>query len=148
VAVFRLENVVKSDNEFSTGYVGNGPSRKNLNHQHLHLIFLNLCACISVYGICCQKNGHAVCEWDVHIFGFLLFFLIGIVRGGVQLGSLFTAATNRPIVPSPGNYDDGEIDGIKIGKGNRSIPGKPAPVPLYPLQTPHAARTRTQAAAV
>jgi hypothetical protein len=30
------------------------------------------------------------------------------VRGGVQLGPLVTAATNRPIVPVPGDYDDGE----------------------------------------
>jgi hypothetical protein len=45
------------------------------------------------------------------------FFLIGIVRGGVQLGSLGTAATNRPIVPAPGDYDDGEISGM-IGRGN------------------------------
>jgi hypothetical protein len=37
--------------------------------------------------------------------------LIGIVWGGgwVQLGPLCTAATNRPIVPAPGDYDDGEI---------------------------------------
>jgi hypothetical protein len=36
------------------------------------------------------------------------------------LGPLGTAATNnRPIVPAPGDYDDGEIGGM-IGKGNRS----------------------------
>jgi hypothetical protein len=35
-----------------------------------------------------------------------------------------------------------------IGKGNRSTQRKPAPVPLCPPQTPHAARTRTRAAAV
>jgi hypothetical protein len=73
--------------------------------------------------------------------------LIGIVAGGVQLGPLGTAATNRPIVPAPGDYDDGEIGGM-IGKGNRSTRRKPAPVPLCPPQTPHAARTRTRAAAV
>jgi hypothetical protein len=33
-------------------------------------------------------------------------FLIGIVRGGVQLGPLGTAATNRPNVQVPGDYDD------------------------------------------
>jgi hypothetical protein len=38
------------------------------------------------------------------------FFLIGIVGGGVHLGPLGTAATNRPIVPAPGDYDDGELD--------------------------------------
>jgi hypothetical protein len=69
-------------------------------------------------------------------------------RGGVQLGPLGTAATNgRPIVPVPGDYDDGEIGGM-IGKGNKSTRRKPAPVPLCPPQTPYAARTRTSAAAV
>jgi hypothetical protein len=70
------------------------------------------------------------------------------VGGGVQLGQLGTAATNRPTVPAPGNYDDdGEIDGM-IGRGNRSTQRKPAPVPLCPPQTPHAARTQTRAAVV
>jgi hypothetical protein len=61
------------------------------------------------------------------------------VGGGVQLGSLGTVATNRPIVPAPGDYDDGETGGM-IGKGNRSTRRKPAPLPLCPPQTPHAAR--------
>jgi hypothetical protein len=50
-------------------------------------------------------------------------------------------------VPAPSDYDDGEIGGM-IGRGNRSTRRKPAPVPLCPPQTPHAARTRTRAAAV
>jgi hypothetical protein len=74
-------------------------------------------------------------------------FLIGIMGGGVQLGPLGTAATSMPTVPAPGDYDDGEIGGM-IGKENPSIRRKPAPVPLCPPQTPHAARTRTRAAAV
>jgi hypothetical protein len=65
---------------------------------------------------------------------------------GVQLGPLGTAATNRPIVPVPGDYDT-KIGGT-IGRGNRSTRRKPAPLPLCPPQTPHAARTRSQAAAV
>jgi hypothetical protein len=69
------------------------------------------------------------------------------VGGGVHFGPLDTAATNRPIVPVPGDYDDGEIGGM-IGSGNRNTRRKPAPVPLCPLQNPHAARTRTRAAAV
>jgi hypothetical protein len=77
----------------------------------------------------------------------MAFFLIGIVGGGVQLGPLGTAATNRPIVPAPGDYDDGEIGGM-IGRGNRSTRRKPAPVPLCPPQTPHAALRRTRAAAM
>jgi hypothetical protein len=51
------------------------------------------------------------------------------VGGGVQLGPLGTAATNRPVVPAPADYDDGEIGGMMIGKGNQSTRRKPAPVP-------------------
>jgi hypothetical protein len=47
----------------------------------------------------------------------VIFFLIGIVGGGVQLGPLGTATTNMPIVPALGDYDDGEIGGM-IGRGN------------------------------
>jgi hypothetical protein len=61
--------------------------------------------------------------------------------GGVQLGPLGTAATDWPIVPAPGDYD-GEIGGMKIGKGNPSTRRKPAPVPLGQI------RDRTRAAAV
>jgi hypothetical protein len=75
------------------------------------------------------------------------FFLIGIVGGGVQLGPLGTAASNRPIMPAPGDYDDGEIGGM-IGRGNRSTRRKPTPMPLCPPQTPHAAQTRNWATAV
>jgi hypothetical protein len=65
------------------------------------------------------------------------------------LGPLGTAATSKIIVPAPGDYDDGEIGGMMIGRGNRSTWRKPAPVPICPPQTPHALpRTRTQAAAV
>jgi hypothetical protein len=78
---------------------------------------------------------------------FFKFFLIGIGGGGFQLGPLSTAATNRPIIPALGDYDDGEIVGM-IGGGNRSTQRKPAPMPLCPPQTPYAARMRTQAAAV
>jgi hypothetical protein len=45
-------------------------------------------------------------------------FLIDIVGGGVQLGPLGTAATYRPIVSAPGDYDDGKIGGIMIDRGN------------------------------
>jgi hypothetical protein len=48
----------------------------------------------------------------------------------VQLGPLGTAATNRPIVPALGDYDDGEIGGMIIGRGNQSTWRKPAPLPL------------------
>jgi hypothetical protein len=63
------------------------------------------------------------------------------------LGLPGTAATNRPIVPAPGDYDDGEIGGM-IGRGNRSTRRTPGPVPLCPPKTPHVDQTRTRAAAV
>jgi hypothetical protein len=77
----------------------------------------------------------------------IYIFLSNIVEGGVQLGPLGTVATKRPIVPAPGDYNDGEIGGM-IGRGNRSTGRKPTPAPLCPPQTPHAARTRTWTAAV
>jgi hypothetical protein len=46
------------------------------------------------------------------------FFEIGIAVGGIQSGPLGTAATNRHIVPAPGDYEDGDIGGM-IGRGNR-----------------------------
>jgi hypothetical protein len=54
------------------------------------------------------------------------------------LGPLGTAATNRPTVAAPGDYDDGETSGMMIGKGNRCTWRKPAPVLLCPPQTTHA----------
>jgi hypothetical protein len=45
-----------------------------------------------------------------------------------------------PIVPAPGDIGDGDcgkIDGMKIGRGNRSTSKKPAPAPLCPPQIPH-----------
>jgi hypothetical protein len=51
------------------------------------------------------------------------------------LGPLGTAATFRPSVPTPGDYDNGEIGRMMIGRGNRSIRRKSAPVPLCPPQT-------------
>jgi hypothetical protein len=65
-------------------------------------------------------------------------FLIGMVRGGVHLGPLGTAATDRPIMPTLGDYDDGEIGEMMIGRGNRSTRRKPAPVPHCPPQIPYA----------
>jgi hypothetical protein len=53
--------------------------------------------------------------------------------GVVQLDSLGTAATNRPILPDPGDYYDGEIGGMMIGKGDLSTRRKSAAI-----QIPHA----------
>jgi hypothetical protein len=61
-----------------------------------------------------------------------------IVGGEVQLGPFGTAGTNRPMMSTPGDYDNGKIGGMMIDRGNRSTRRKPAPVPLCPLQIPHA----------
>jgi hypothetical protein len=53
------------------------------------------------------------------------------------LGPPGTSCHQWPIVPAPGDYDDGEIGGV-IGRGNGSTRRKPAPVPLCPPQTSHA----------
>jgi hypothetical protein len=60
-----------------------------------------------------------------------------------------TLAIYWPSVPAPGDYDDGEAAGMKIGRGNRSTRRKPAPAPLRPPQiTFNQTRARTRAAAV
>jgi hypothetical protein len=71
-------------------------------------------------------------------FPLCVCFLIGIVWSGVQLGQLGTAATNRPVEPAPGDYDDGEIGGMMSGRGNRSTRRKPASMSLCPPQNSHA----------
>jgi hypothetical protein len=66
-----------------------------------------------------------------------------------RLGPLGTSATEWPVVPAPGDYDDGEFGGMKIGMGNRSTRRKPAPAPLCPPQIPlDQTRVQTRAAAV
>jgi hypothetical protein len=78
-----------------------------------------------------SKFWFVICFLQWYIGGNFFNLLIVIVGGGIQLGSLGTAATNRPIVSAPGDNDNAEIGGI-IGKGNRSTRRKPAPVPLCP----------------
>jgi hypothetical protein len=67
------------------------------------------------------------------------FFLcvFRIVEGGLQLGPLGTSATNCPVEPALGDYEDREFDGMMIGRGNRNTRRKPIPVPLCPSQIPH-----------
>jgi hypothetical protein len=66
-----------------------------------------------------------------------------------KLGPLGTSATDWPIVSAPGDYDDGEFGGVKIGRGNLSTRRKPPPAPLCPPQIPlDQTQARTRAAAV
>jgi hypothetical protein len=54
-----------------------------------------------------------------------------------------------PIVPAPGDCEDGEFGAMKISWGNRSTRRKPAPASLCLSQVPlDETRARTWAAAV
>jgi hypothetical protein len=65
------------------------------------------------------------------------------------MGTVDTSATHWPIVPAPGDCEDGESGGMKIARGNRITRRKPAPAPLDPPQIPHdLTRARTRTAAV
>jgi hypothetical protein len=78
-----------------------------------------------------------------------LTFLIRIVEGGVHTGSTRHVGHFWPTVPAPGDCEDGEFGGIKIGRGNRSTRRKPASTPFCPPQIPlDQTRARTQVAAV
>jgi hypothetical protein len=59
-----------------------------------------------------------------------LIFLFRIVRGGVHIGSTRHVGHYWPIVLAPGDCDDGESGGMKLGRGNRSTRRKPALAPL------------------
>jgi hypothetical protein len=75
------------------------------------------------------------------LFSFFLFFLFfyyyfSSLSGGWSPAGSTRPATDWPIVPAPGDHDDGEFGGMKIDKGNRSIRRKPAPASLCPTQIP------------
>jgi hypothetical protein len=54
-----------------------------------------------------------------------------------------------PIVPAPGDCEDGEFGGTKTGRGNGNTRRKPAPAPLCPSQIPiDQTRTGIRAAAL
>jgi hypothetical protein len=58
------------------------------------------------------------------------------VGGGVHIGCpRGTAAMYWPIVPAPGDCEDGEVGGMDgFGRENRSTRRKPAPAPFCPPQ--------------
>jgi hypothetical protein len=79
------------------------------------------------------------------------FLFSFIILSGVRLSPLGTAAT-IDLLYQPQMIDDGDCGAtgrMKIGRGNRSIRRKPAPVPLRPPQIPNdLTLARTRAAAV
>jgi hypothetical protein len=62
------------------------------------------------------------------------FFFFKFAYWGLEskLGPLGTSATEWPVVLVPGDCDDGEFGGMKIGRGNRSTRRKPVPASLCP----------------
>jgi hypothetical protein len=78
----------------------------------------------------------------------VIFFLICIVGVESKLCPLGMSATHWPIVPVPGDCEDGEFGGMN-GRGNRITQRKPALTPLCPPQIPlDQTRDWTRAAAV
>jgi hypothetical protein len=74
--------------------------------------------------------------------------IIVFVASGVGLSPLYYGHF-WPIVPAPGDYDDGEFGGMKTGRGNRSSRRNPATAPLCPPEIPlDQTQDRTRAAAV
>jgi hypothetical protein len=78
--------------------------------------------------------------------------LVLVVVFLVSLGGVSPLGTSATVglLYQPRMIDDdyGAVGGMRIGKGNRSIGRKPAPVPLCPPQIPHDLtwdRTRTAA---
>jgi hypothetical protein len=68
--------------------------------------------------------------------------------GWNPIGSTRHCGHQWPIVPTPADYDDGEIGGMMIGRGNRRL-GENLSLCCFVHQKPHMpARTRTRAAAV
>jgi hypothetical protein len=67
---------------------------------------------------------------------FFLFFYLDI-GGGVHIESTRHVGHFWPIVPAPGDCEDGEVGGMNgFGMGNRSSQRKPTPTPLCPPQIP------------
>jgi hypothetical protein len=59
-------------------------------------------------------------KWSECTRIYFLFFRNSSSGGGVHLGPLGTSATNWPIVPAPGDYENGVFGGMTSGRGNRS----------------------------
>jgi hypothetical protein len=64
------------------------------------------------------------------------FFFKSHSEVGVQTGSTRHVGHFWSIVFVPGNSEDGEFGGMKIGKGNQSTRRKPAPALLCPQEIP------------
>jgi hypothetical protein len=79
------------------------------------------------------------CYLLVQVVQSYFIFLLFISWGGLRSSPLCMSATIWPVVPAPDDDDDefGAVAGMRIGKENRNIGRKPAPLPLSPPQIPH-----------
>jgi hypothetical protein len=89
--------------------------------------------------------GKQICKLFFNIYSHSLFLLLQryhtvVSLGGVRLCPLGMSATvgllYQPLMIDDDDY--GAVDGMRIGRGNRSTRKKPAPVPRCPPQIPHA----------
>jgi hypothetical protein len=85
-----------------------------------------------------DHNNRFTSSFLQYIFSRRLVFLFLVSLGGVRLSPLGTSATVG-LLYQPRMIDDnyGAVGKMRIGRGNRSTGGKPAPVPLCPPQIPH-----------
>jgi hypothetical protein len=124
ISVFLLYKK-KKKKDFNVGF---WPSTSMMGAKKVHVGIVLDNAALRKAVFLCQVPFHQCSRTHLHV----LFFLIHVLGGGVQQGPLGTLAIYWPIVPAPGDYDDGEFGGMKIGRGNRSTRRKPAPAPLWP----------------
>jgi hypothetical protein len=85
------------------------------------------------------------------VFFYYFYFLIRIVGGGVHIECpRGTAAMYLPIVPVPGDCEDGEVGGMKCGgQGKSKYSEKTWPGAILSITNPTCqTRARTRAAAV
>jgi hypothetical protein len=93
-----------------------------------------LVSIIRLWNVCYEayRDDGLLCGCWIRQRWVVFFFL------GMRLGPLGTSATVG-LLYQPRMIDDdyGAVGGMRIGRGNRSTGGKPAPVSLCPPQIPH-----------
>jgi hypothetical protein len=80
-------------------------------------------------------NVRMIFWFNSHVF-YCYFFYLNI-GSGVHTGSTRHCGHYWPIVPNPGDCEDGEVGGMNgFDRRNRNTRRKPAPTPLCPPQIP------------
>jgi hypothetical protein len=83
-----------------------------------------------------HQPAHEPFNLFIHLIIELIIFVIRTVGVGVQTGSTRHVGHFWPIVSAPGDSENGEFGGMKIGRGNRSTRRKPTPAPICLPQIP------------